>query len=237
MASDRSVMLTVLVIPEKPTQHNAERLDIGTVTLKVSAPDEDFGVNVRYALGQALQPGSIPPSFVLYRACEKGDTTAEALRLKLAAQPFDKVADEIPWDATYEEFFLVTPDESPPRCVAIIAVMVPLRLPAQAGVPLTIAQQNDQTPPEVRFLHQTLTNHQITVLNGKSPSVAAKSHNYFETQASADSALLDGRFASPGAATSAPPIELFHPAFATYMRDSENPELCEGQGFEAYIVR
>ncbi|KAF9024245.1 hypothetical protein BDZ89DRAFT_954897 [Hymenopellis radicata] len=70
-----------------------------------------------------------------------------------------------------------------------------------------------------------LTNHQITVLKGKSPSVAAKSHNYIETQASADSALLDGRFASPGPPTAAPPIELFHPAFATYRRDSENPEL------------
>ncbi|KAF9010899.1 hypothetical protein BDZ89DRAFT_1078046 [Hymenopellis radicata] len=191
MASDRSVMLNVLVIPEKPTQQNAERLDISTVTLKVSAPDEDFGVNVRYALGQALQPGSIPPSFCLYRACEKGYTTQQALKLKLAAMPFDNVAVEIPPDATYEEFFLVPSDRSPPRGVAFIAVVGPRVVPVQAEVPPTI-DQNDKTPPEVRLLQTIFKNHQTAVLNGASPSVAAKSSNYIAIQTS-DAALLDGR--------------------------------------------
>ncbi|KAJ8073458.1 hypothetical protein PM082_011734 [Marasmius tenuissimus] len=57
------------------------------------------------------------------------------------------------------------------------------------------------------------TNH---VLTWKTPSAAAKSSAY-EYNQSARFALPDGRFSDNGVETMAPPIELYHPAFAQFV--------------------
>lgn len=57
-----------------------------------------------------------------------------------------------------------------------------------------------------------------------SPSVAAKSTHYYEIQGS-DARLLDGRVNDGAESTSAPPIELYHPAFAAYIRHANDPNL------------
>ncbi|KAF8918596.1 hypothetical protein CPB85DRAFT_1452173 [Mucidula mucida] len=86
------------------------------------------------------------------------------------------------------------------------------------------AQFKNHVPLLYRVTHWanvSIKDHQVTVRKDRWPSVAAESHNYFRMQASAD-ALLDRRFTSLGPSTAAPPIELFHPAFASYKRDSED---------------
>lgn len=59
-----------------------------------------------------------------------------------------------------------------------------------------------------------------------SPSAAAKSAQYNEIQGP-DSSLLDGRFckAGGGSDTAAPSIELYHPAFATYIKHANDTNL------------
>ncbi|KAJ3795603.1 hypothetical protein GGU11DRAFT_837427 [Lentinula aff. detonsa] len=74
-------------------------------------------------------------------------------------------------------------------------------------------------------LRQDFSKYVKGVMEGKTPSVAAKSSNYNEIQGS-DVPLLDGRFnGRAGGQTAAPPIEIYHPAFGAFSKRCKDPEL------------
>ncbi|KAJ3733131.1 hypothetical protein DFJ43DRAFT_1069382 [Lentinula guzmanii] len=77
----------------------------------------------------------------------------------------------------------------------------------------------------VSQLRQDFSKYVKGVMEGKTPSVAAKSTNYNEIQGS-DIPLLDGRFnGRAGGQTVAPPIEIYHPVFGAFSKRREDPEL------------
>ncbi len=65
----------------------------------------------------------------------------------MAARPFQDVMEEIPYDATYEEFFGASPEETRPR-LDIIAVVQRASSPA-------MIKAEDTLSPEVRFLNDS----------------------------------------------------------------------------------
>ncbi|KAJ3997180.1 hypothetical protein F5050DRAFT_1807043 [Lentinula boryana] len=86
-------------------------------------------------------------------------------------------------------------------------------------------QDDSEVNDVVGQLRQDFSKYVKGVMEGKTPSVAAKSSNYNEIQGS-DVPLLDGRFnGRAGGQTAAPPIEIYHPAFGAFSKRCKDPEL------------
>ncbi|KAJ3782759.1 hypothetical protein GGU10DRAFT_297341 [Lentinula aff. detonsa] len=77
----------------------------------------------------------------------------------------------------------------------------------------------------VSQLRQDFSKYVKGVMEGKTPSVAARSTHYNEIQGS-DIPLLDGRFnGRAGGQTVAPPIEIYHPVFGAFSERCKDPKL------------
>jgi hypothetical protein len=63
------------------------------------------------------------------------------------------------------------------------------------------------------------------VMNGKTPSAAAKSVAYNSIQASPSMGLLDGRVARVGPSTATLPIQIYHPVFGHFLQRCNNTTL------------
>ncbi len=77
----------------------------------------------------------------------------QRLRLEFAARPFYDVVEEIPMDATYQEFLGAKPDETRPRLAIIAVVEAPLLFPRHVTSPAI--KPEDTLSPEVRFLNDS----------------------------------------------------------------------------------
>ncbi|KIK68472.1 hypothetical protein GYMLUDRAFT_256191 [Collybiopsis luxurians FD-317 M1] len=63
------------------------------------------------------------------------------------------------------------------------------------------------------------------VSTGKTPSVLVQVREYNINQSSVHTAMLDGRFATTGPLTIAPPIEIYHPVFGRFLQRSRQSDL------------
>ncbi|KAJ3979667.1 hypothetical protein F5890DRAFT_1569265 [Lentinula detonsa] len=94
-----------------------------------------------------------------------------------------------------------------------------------APVPLVEDRGDSEVKDVVSQLRQDFSKYVKGVMEGKTPSVAARSTNYNEIQGS-DIPLLDGRFnGRAGGQTVAPPIEIYHPVFGAFSERCKDPKL------------
>ncbi|KAJ3796359.1 hypothetical protein GGU11DRAFT_831818 [Lentinula aff. detonsa] len=94
-----------------------------------------------------------------------------------------------------------------------------------APVALIEDRGDSEVKDVVSQLRQDFSKYVKGVMEGKTPSVAAKSTNYNEIQGS-DIPLLDGRFnGRAGGQTVAPPIEIYHPVFGAFSERCKDPKL------------
>ncbi|ESK88924.1 hypothetical protein Moror_13206 [Moniliophthora roreri MCA 2997] len=87
-----------------------------------------------------------------------------------------------------------------------------------------LKQDDTEAQDVVELWEQDFQKHIKAILAGEKPSVAAEPINYNENQAS-DATLLDGRFNVSGNETVAPPIELYHPVFASFLSYARDKNL------------
>ncbi|ESK82403.1 hypothetical protein Moror_12172 [Moniliophthora roreri MCA 2997] len=129
----------------------------------------------------------------------------------LKGKALDEYADELYLDDIIHEVFGVAADEILPQWSLIVCFEHSNQL---AVAPATIVGQ----------LKWDFKKYTKAVISGRSPSITTKSTNYNENQAS-DAALLDGHFNAFGKATTALPIELYHPAFANFSSNAHDSNL------------
>ncbi|KAG7098110.1 hypothetical protein E1B28_000081 [Marasmius oreades] len=139
----------------------------------------------------------------------------------LAQQPLEDYAERFHLDSTIQEA-LCPGQDTPPRK----PLLVVLRLSAVPSGPQGLKRQRSPSmeDEDVMPFTKNWRKFKIHALKGKMPSNAARSSDYAVNQSSPDGALLDGRFVSQSPVdTTAPPIELYHRAFAQFTALTRDP--------------
>ncbi|KAF9024274.1 hypothetical protein BDZ89DRAFT_1069246 [Hymenopellis radicata] len=158
----------------------------------------------------------------IYKPNQAGQMSPKTLKTLLTQQSLDDFAEEVV-SATpiYEVFDLPDEQQSLPRHTFIV-VLTSAPHVVQAPPPANEAdvrndEARDDVPEIVSSLNKDRKNHKKAVLEGKTPSVNARSTEYKKTQHTSN-ALLDGRLAPEYDAptTTAPPVELYNPVFASF---------------------
>ncbi|KAG7091938.1 hypothetical protein E1B28_008330 [Marasmius oreades] len=153
----------------------------------------------------------------LYRPYRTGLTSFQTIRTELAQQSLDDHAAEVAPGLTIQEALCGGGNIPPRQPLIVVFGSAPVSSSSQ-GLKRQRAASTDEedvTPFTKKF--KEFEEYKSRVLNGPTPSQAAKSGGYIRIQASPGDALLDGRFnPQEPVDTTAPPIELYHVAFAQF---------------------
>ncbi|KAK7027272.1 hypothetical protein VNI00_015361 [Paramarasmius palmivorus] len=190
-----------------PTQENIHTIQIVSGTISVM-PNEELSTltgrileqhpTLHFSQARFFEPQSKPNEYNIRRMLERQDL-AQAIQ-ELSPRDF------------IHEAFEVQVDEPLSRRTLLVCFHG-----VWAEVVHLPSENTNEEDDIIRELEKQFLKYITAVAKGQTPSVAAKSANYQKNQNSSTTILLDGRFTESGDMTTALPVELYHPAFATFL--------------------